>query len=182
MRRNITICLLTLVILAGFSMKKNECLPSSDLVHKIQSNTSNTIKTKYQIYPCGSGASMPEGVITSITLCFDTKSPFTKNQLRKILLETGELLLNNVLINDEIQIYLKEKPFTIKNIEIIIYNNDSNGGDVFDPEISVARISQGLLIYRTTDVNAPLSYKYTYKESYEEALESLKPMINKNET
>ena len=29
--------------------------------------------------------------------------------------------------NNEIQEFLKERPFTIKNIEIIIYNHDEKG-------------------------------------------------------
>jgi len=113
---------------------------------------------------------MPGGPIQEVTLCFDTKLPYTKNHLRELLIKSAEELLNQVNEDKEIYQFLKYQPFTIRNVEIIIYNNDKNGLEVFDPAISVARISQGHLIYRTTDVNDTFKYKNEFKESYEEAL------------
>ena len=42
--------------------------------------------------------------------------------------------LDQVNKNNEIQEFIKEKPFTIKNIEIVIYNNDQNGRSICDPK------------------------------------------------
>ena len=61
----------------------------------------------------------------------------------------------------------------MQNVEIIIYNSDENGRDVSDPEISTARISQGNLIYRTTDQDDKFKFKNRFEESYEEAIKSI---------
>lgn len=166
--------LIALIILGGFTMARNDSYDRNEnFISDIQTNTAKMIQKKYNIQPCGAGVSMPGGPVKTITLCFDTRRPLSRNHLREVLVASGEMLLSNILINDEIQSFLKDKPFTMKNIGIIIYNNDSNGGDVFCPEISVARLSEGVLVYRTTDVNNPLSYNNNYKETYEEALKLL---------
>jgi hypothetical protein len=91
------------------------------------------------------------------SLCFDTKHPYTKGQLRELLIKSAKELLNQINENNEIQEFLKERSFTIKNVEIIIYNHDENGRGLCDPEISTACISQAVLIYRTID--PPTAYR-----------------------
>ncbi len=173
-----TICLLiTLLIFTGFIMKgkQQEYQPSKgeQLVNSILGKTAKIIKEKYNLKPCGSGAAMPGGPIQEVTLCFDTKLSFTKNELRELLIKSAKELLNQVNEDNEIHQFLKDHPFTIRNVEIIIYNHDKNGRGVFDPAISVARISQGNLFYRTTDVNDTFKYKNEFEESYEEALKAI---------
>jgi hypothetical protein len=171
------VLLIILLIFTGFAMKDKQqrYYPSKgeQLVNDILAKTAKIIKDKYNLKPCGAGAAMPGGPIQEVTLCFDTKLPYTKDQLRELLIKSAEELLNQVNENKEIIQFLKERPFTIRNVEIIIYNNDKNGLEVFDPGISVARISQGNLIYRTTDVNDTFKYKNEFEESYEEALKAL---------
>jgi hypothetical protein len=75
--------------------------------------------------------------------------------------------------NEEIQNFLKERPFTIKNIQIIIYNHDKEGREVNDPGIATAQISEGILTYRTVDSTDTFKFKQQFEESYEEALKAL---------
>lgn len=172
MRLNI-ILLTILLVFTGFVMRKNqqqEFYPSKgeQLVNATLASAAKTIKEKYDIKPCGSGAAMPGGPIQKLTLCFDTKHPYTKWQLRELLIKSAKELLKKVNENNEIQEFLKERPFIIKNVEIIIYNHDENGRGLCDPQISTARISQAVLIYRTIDPQDPFKYKNEYEESYEE--------------
>lgn len=157
------------------SSKQKEYHPSKgeQLVNNILAMTTKVIKEKYDIKPCGMGAAMPGGPIQELTLCFDTKYPYTKEQLREILINSARELLSKIQANNEIQEFLKDHPFTIRNIEIIIYNHDENGGSLCDPEISIARISQAALIYRTIDFQDSFKYKNEFKESYEEAIKSI---------
>ena len=74
---------------------------------------------------------------------------------------------------EEIQKFLKERPFTIKNIQIIIYNYDKEGREVYDPGIATAQISEGVLTYRTVDSTDTFKFKQQFEESYEEALKAL---------
>jgi hypothetical protein len=172
------ILLIILLIFTGFVMKttqQQEYHPSKgeQLVNAILASAAKTIKDKYDIKPCGMGAAMPGGPIQELTLCFDTKHPYTKGQLRELLIKSARELLHQINENNEIQEFLKERPFSIKNVEIIIYNHDKNGRGLCDPEISTARISQTVLIYRTIDPQDSFKYKNEFEESYEEALKAL---------
>jgi len=169
-----------LLIFVGFVMQNRpQYHPSrgEQLANSILANTAKIIKDQYLLQPCGEGAAMPGGPIQELTLCFDTKHPYTKEQLRKLLILASNELLQKVGNNNEIQEFIKKKPFTIKNIEIVIYNHDREGRSVNDPVISVAEISQMKLVYRTIDPQNSFKYKNRFEERYEEALKA----INKSE-
>jgi len=93
--------------------------------------------------------------------------------LRRLLIESANELLKQVTENEEIQQFLRERPFTIKNVQIIIYNHDKKGREVYDPGIATAEISEGVLTYRTVDSADTFKFKQQFQESYEEALKAL---------
>jgi hypothetical protein len=163
------------LIFTGYTMSlQYEYLSQEEkIVNNILDNTARIIEKKYKIQPSGEGAAMPEGVIRDLTLTFDTKGPFTKDYLRKLLIECAQELLNQINTNKSIQPFLEKIPFTIENVQIIIYNRDKNGREAFDPEISTARISQGVLIYRTVDSSDTFKFKNRFNETYDEALKAL---------
>lgn len=150
---------------AGFQPSK-----ASQLVNSILSKASKIIHTKYHLRPSGVGVSMPGGPIRELTLCFDTEKQLTKEELRILLINSANELLDEVNKSPEIQQFIKTPPFTIKNIEIIIYNHDKKTYDVFDPGIAVAKISRGILNFKTVDINNTFDFKNRYEETYEEAL------------
>jgi hypothetical protein len=145
-----------------------------ELVNIVLANSANVIERKYKIRACGSGVAMPEGPIRMLTLCFQTDFPFSKEQLRSMLVKFAEELLIQVTENAEIQDYLKNPPFTIQDVQIIIYNNQKDRREVYDPGISTAEISSGILTFRTVDPEDTFKYKNQFEETYEEALEKLK--------
>lgn len=173
--KTIFVLLITLFIFTGFIMKNKEYPLSKgeQLVNSILATTAKIIKDRYDLKPCGEGASMPGGPIKKLALCFTTKYPYTKEKLRELTIKTAQELLNQVNENKEIQEFIKEPPFTIKNIQIIIYNHDKNGRSLKDPEISNAQILQGILSYSSIDPEDIFRYKNEYEESYEEALKIL---------
>jgi hypothetical protein len=127
-----------LLIFTGFTIssyrQEYHLSRGEELVNIILARTAKIIKCKYDLQPCGEGASMPGGPIQELALGFDTKQPYTKEELRELLVKTSQELLTQINENTEMQEFLKERPFTIKNVQIII-----------DPNISVADISQGIL-------------------------------------
>ena len=146
---------------------------AEQLVNSTLAKAAEVIKKKYKIKPCGQGAAMPGGPIQKLALCFDTKDQFAKEELRKLLMQSAQELLSQINENSDIQPFLKTRPFTIENVEIIIYNHDKNGRGLRDPDISTARISQGQLIYRTIDPDDSFKLKNQFEESYEDALKAL---------
>lgn len=142
---------------------------AESLVNTILKQTACSIVKKYKVSPVGSGAAMPNCVVEKLTLEFSSyKSPLTKDQLRELLIEFGEELLNNINSNKDLQPYLVSKPFTIKNVSICIYNYNQ-GRDLFDPDITVASLSKGVIYYKTNDPKDIFKYKNEYEETYEEA-------------
>ena len=144
------------------------------LVNATLAKTARIIKEKYNLIPCGEGAAMPGGPIQKLILCFDTKYPHSQKQIRELLINSAQELLNKINQNNEIQEFLAEQPFTIKNTEIIIFNHDENGRRLFDPNISTARISQAILVYRIIDATDRFKYKEEIYEKYDDALKEMK--------
>ena len=150
------------------------------LVNNILGKTAKIIKDKHNLKPSGSGASMPEGPIRELALCFDTKSPLAKEQLRDLLIKTSNELVKQVNDNKEFQEFLKEPPFTI-DIQIIIYNHDKMGKTLYDPDILTAQISQGILTYRTVESDSHLKLKQEFTETYEDALKIVQNAISEGD-
>lgn len=179
MMKSITIALiLTLLIFTSFIMSNNrqqEYYPSKgeQLINSTLAKTAKIIQKKYNIRPSGVGVAMPGGPIQEVTLCFDTKYHHTKEQLRTLLINITKELVEEVNENKEIQEFLKKPPFTIENVEIVIYNHDQNGRSICDPDVSLAEISQAKLIYRSIDPKDSFKYKSRFEECYEEALKAI---------
>ena len=139
------------------------------LVDQVLNKSAKIIMYKYDLIPIGFGAAMPGGPIRKLNLDFKTKDRFTKEELRRLLIELADVLINQVNTDKDIQPYLVNPPFTIENVQIAIYNSDKYGRELLDPEISTAEISQGYLTYRTVDPINGMRFKNEFKETYEEA-------------
>jgi hypothetical protein len=161
-------------IFAGFTMSCNhqQYHPSKgeQLVNSILGKTAKIIRDKYNLKPSGSGAAMFGGPIQELALSFATKSPLTKEQLRELIIKTANELLNQVNDSKEIQEFIKNPPFTIKNVEIIIFNQDKECREVYDPQIATAQIIEGVLTFSTVDPQDHFNYKNNFTETYEDAL------------
>ena len=81
-------------------------------MNQILADAAKIIQDKYCLHPSGAGAAMPGGPIRELELTLDTKKPCTKEELRKLLIETAHVLLNQVTQNEEVQQFIYEKSFT----------------------------------------------------------------------
>jgi hypothetical protein len=175
--KTVFISLVTLLIFTSFIMrdKQPEYYPSKgeQLINSTLAKAAKLIQEKYNIRPSGVGVAMPGGPIQEVTLCFDTKHPNTKEQLRELLIKISQELLDQINRNKELQEFIKEPPFKIKNVQIIIYNHDKDGKEIYDPNISGAQIAQGVLTFRTVDKSDTFRFKNQFEESYDEALKAL---------
>jgi hypothetical protein len=146
------------------------------IVNKILYQTASSIKEKYKFNSAGTIVSMPQGNVKKLGLAFDPRQRFSKEQLRELTVQLGAELLNHINSNEEIQASLVKRPFTIENVEIIIYNDDKQGYSIYDPEIAVAHLAQGIIIYKTNDPDKEYRYKNEYEETYEEAFQLTRKM------
>ncbi len=137
------------------------------LVNKTLNDSAIFLKNKFNIRPCGEGASMPGGPIRNLSLCFTVTGPLPKEQLKKILIDCAQHLMQQVNENKDIQPFLEHAPFTIKDIQIILYVYDKDRRDLYDPLITTAQISDSIFSFRTNE-KGRLSFKNCYDEPYQE--------------
>ncbi len=142
-----------------------------ELVDETLAKGAKIIQNKYGLEPIGSGASMPGGPIRKLNLSFQAKGPLSKDALRKLLILSARELVTLVTDNQEMQQYLYDPPFTIKNVQLIIYVYDKHGYDLFDPDIACAQLLKNVLSYATVDSSNIMGYKHEFVETYEEALQ-----------
>src|SRR6185503_19703124 len=148
--------LVMLLIATSFVMpknKKDDLTKEDQIVISTLINLSERIEKKYTLTRGNAGITWPGGPIQALALCFDTKCPYTKEQLRDLVIGSAQEFLEQINKNEEIQEFLKERPFTIKNIQIVIYNQGGDCGKLLDPEIATVQIMEGILSYRTIDPN-----------------------------
>ncbi len=112
--------------------------------------------------------------VNVLGLRFEMTGPVTKERLREILVNCVEEFLAAINANERLRPFLKNFPFTSKEIEIIIFVSDKKGYEIFDPDIGVASAVNGKISYNTTDRANPYGYKGDFIENYEEALEFVK--------
>lgn len=151
-------------------------IPQSDLiVDKILGDAATILKKKYKIRPAGMNVAMPSGIINLLGIHFQTSKALSKEEARKILVGSAQQLLGMINESQEIRPFLKVYPFTMENIDITLFINDSNGNEVEETGIGIASIKRGRVEYVTiSTINDIPTYKNTDLESYEEALKILK--------
>jgi hypothetical protein len=162
---------------------KYEIPPDEKAVNKVMARNSQALAKKYNMRPFGVSVAMPEGDIQFLELEFQIYGPLSKEQIRKILIDASHDFLSDINSDSNLCSYLKNNSLTINNIGITIFLIDSSERGLRDPFFSIAAISRGELEY---DIlvdnyddelkrNIP-SYKSKYRESYDEAIQTL----NKN--
>lgn len=139
-------------------------------------STAQIINQKYGIQPSGEGASMPGGPIRELFLSFDTEEYCSQEKLRLLLIKCANELVTQVNANKDIKKFLLKTPFTIENVDIVIYNLDKNGREAYDPLIATSQIARGVLTYRTIIRTDTIKIKNEFKETYDEALKLVMAM------
>lgn len=158
-----------LIIASGFIVQR-EPLIQSKILHKIIDDKAKVLEKKYRITAIGDTVGMPDGIVEELGISFDKVGPLSKEEGRKIILDSVKELLSAVNSNNELKPYLVKYPLTEENIHVVIFVKDRRGNDVYEPNICAFSISNGNLVYRTLGVKNPNRYKTTTKETYLEAL------------
>lgn len=170
--------LLLLFIFAStlsFNFFKPKKRNHEDIANEIMSKVANSLIKRHKMDWIGEGGGMM-GSVYLLTLRFQIHHPMDRDEARERIVDCVELLLDAVNANEEIRPFLKNYPFTVKNVSVAIFTDHPDGSDVFDPDISVVSVGKsGYVIYRTEEPNGPkYEYKSEYRELYSDALAKLK--------
>jgi hypothetical protein len=136
----------------------------------ITADVAEKLTERYPMQVIGVSGGMMNTVNT-IGLHFQIRGPITKERLREMLVDSVEEFLTSINANEEIRPFLKNYPFTEKEIDIVIFIVDGLGIHVYDPDPAVAAAAHGKICYYTEDKNNEFGYKQKIKEDYQTALQ-----------
>jgi hypothetical protein len=127
------------------------------------------IRKKTGMRPCGSGGRMMYD-IKMLALGFDYYKEADIETCRELLLTAAEAFVNAINADEQIQPFLSNRPYTIKNVEIRIFLRKPDGSQIENDKLHVVSIINGKLEY---DIRSAVSgwLETILKETYEEAVE-----------
>lgn len=157
----------------SFSLFKSDY---DDTVREFRAKTAKKLEKKHQM-DC---IAVAGGMLGTIGISFQIHHPMDRNEARERLVDCVEDLLTAINENEEIRPFLKNYPYTTKNVEISIFSNYEDGKEVFDPYIRVVSLASSDTIYFSTKEPNKIPYKHEYCESYHEALTIVKGKKNSN--
>lgn len=127
------------------------------------------IGKKYHMSQCGVGGGA-DPKIWLMSLSFQRfGSPLTEEEARKLIISCLNDYLGAVNNDESIRPYLKNYPFTSKNISLKIFNYYLDRSDVYHPYIGTVTAREGKISYYTDEPNNLKYYSEKY-ETYDEAV------------
>lgn len=147
-------------------------MPESEKIYyEFLNREGKEIGIKFGMRQCGSGGGAKDGLTWLISLSFQRyDSLLTEEEARKLIIEVVYDFLEAVNHDAILKPYLRDNPFTSKNIELTIYNYDRDKRDVYYPFIGVVSNREGKIGYFTTEESNKYRYKTEKYETYDEAV------------
>ena len=144
----------------------------SSIAHAILGNVNKTLSSRHNINMGGiiEATHRDDKKYKTMGLCFQVRRPVSKEEGRKLLIDCAEELLSQINTHPDFQQFMHEYPFTVKNIEIVMYVSTETGGTIYHPEIAIFSLVNGQLCYRTNTPENRYIFFSKEKETYEEAL------------
>ena len=169
------ILLLTIAFLTfSFTFFKTKSRDYVVIADEISKNVADKLSKKHQMVLVGNSKGMMKSV-NLIGLIFEIHHRLDRINSRQMILDCAEEFLSAINSNEEIRPFLKNYPFTTKNLQLSIISVNPKGGYFYDPDITVVSIDESdYITFRTEEPSNPNSYKNRYKELYSEALSALK--------
>lgn len=145
------------------------------LAHQIIYDVSKILERRYQLNYIGMVEAGETNYYTKIGIEFQIFHIVDKSEGRKILVDSAKELLKAINSNDKLLAHLQTSPFTLSNIEILIYVYHSDKTIAHDEDIKVFGVKDGVLKYwkKTPREGYEFGYYVEETESYEEALKIL---------
>lgn len=164
-----------LTIITFCSFFWNSMSKQSKIVHRIVREVSDKYEKKYKLSFSGISLAAPRGIYNDIGISFDYKGILSKDQARKILVESATDLIEKINANEELRPYLKNYLFTGGNVTINIFFHSLDGKSIYYPEMTIVSFYSDTLRYKydSPDTEHIADYYLVEKESLEEARQIL---------
>ena len=126
------------------------------------------MELKYQLKNTSMAWGMYGGILDLIGPGFATYEKIDIPTARRLILELSGELIKRVNESEELRPYLKNYPFTVQNVKILLgYNGDE---PIAENELEHALAKNGIIYYKNIDKQAN-RFRTVFKETYEQALQ-----------
>ena len=141
------------------------------IAHAITRKTAQKIESETGLRLIGTGGGMMNHV-RLMTMSFSCFGEISVDRARELLLYCASEYLSAINASEEIRPYLIHYPFTLKDIEILIFIRQQDRREVPIGSLAVATLINDMLEYKAEQQEAS-SFKKIHKETYQEALQLL---------
>lgn len=154
---------------------KNQYIPADYVImaNDISAKVQKTLSDRYKMKILGVKSGLAE-CVNVLGLSFQISGPLSKEELRIILVDSVEEFLSEINSNVKIRPFLKNFPFTAKEITITLFIKNKKGQQIYHPDISLAYASAGEVAFNTVNINNLNGYESREREIYEIAYEIVK--------
>ena len=137
------------------------------IVTRMEKRVTSNLSKKYGLIPLGTGGQMMNEV-KKLRLVFNYPNPLTEDQARVLATNVTEDYLAVINQEETLRQYLANYPFGPKNVEIIIFLQDSQGRSIQPEKFLLIETSNGFV---TCEANTQGTHEYrtVFKETFEEA-------------
>lgn len=142
------------------------------LSDKVTYQVINELQKKHGLVFAGIGGGMM-GNIREMSISFDLFHEVDLSEARALSIDCGQTYLQAINDSKELRPYLREYPFTIKGVRILIWIHKKHWLKVEVGSICFISLSNGTLRYRIQKPSEFDSNDILLEETYEEALKKL---------
>jgi len=124
----------------------------------------------------GMGGSSKNNIIKYKELAFNVNKKLEKNEGVELISKIVDIYLKNIYSEKSMESYLKEHPFTYKNLHVVLYIHNKEGDNVYHPDNGVIALREENMVYKTntlTEKGYPKLESYI-TEPYEEAVKRIR--------
>jgi hypothetical protein len=176
------ILILIALMTISFSMepKMDQGLPEDDkMLYGFINREGKSLGLKYHMRQSAIGIGGMDKVWL-MSLAFDRYGePLTEDEARKLIISCVDDFLEAVNKDENLKPFLKNYPFTAKNLELTIFNYDKDHVLHYFPSIAIVTNSKGKIGFLTEDASTKYDY---YTEKYETYDESVAILERENKT
>ncbi|MCB1082250.1 MAG: hypothetical protein KDK63_03800 [Chlamydiia bacterium] len=150
----------------GYQVPKHE-----KLADRITDTVGKTLKKEKGLSLIGTGGQMMDD-IKKMSMSFQYFQVVSIEKARELVVYATTEYLSAINSNHEIRPYLNVYPFTLKNVELVVFFVTPDGYNVPKNEISIVAMEKGNVVFYVNDPTDD-RLKVIQTETYDEALKAI---------
>ncbi len=150
-----------------FSRSKRE-VACTRAINTTVINVEKVLCKRYNMQSAGLGLMSMDNIVTAIDLHFYMERPLQKEEAVQIVVDCVEELVKCANANKELRIFMRNYPFTFKNVGVSIMMRNTDGSTIQAPGVSLVSCSMGDISYYIKE--GECMEDYAYPETFEKVV------------